>query len=215
MKPSSVLAHLLLVVVGAGISHAQSSQPASTGPSLGDLARQLKEKRAKAFVKPLTIFTNDNLPARPPSEGLTAATGISATASTAGDKPADTSTGAAATQKTETKAEATSTSGSATESEVRDERYYRKKSKELQGQLDLHQRELSVLEQKLSQNQMQYYSDPQKTLTQESTPAFYSDVNKRRSDVENKKQQIADDEKAMDDLRDQLRRDGGDPGWLR
>ncbi len=213
MKPSSVLMALLLAVVGAGASFAQTSQPASTGPSLGDMARQLKEQRAKAFVKPQTVFTNDNLPARPPGEGLTAATGISTTAATTESTPAAASAGSAATPKAETKTQAAASSSGS--NEVRDEKYYRRKMKDLQAQLSLHQRELSVLEQKLSQNQMQYYSDPQKTLTQESTPAFYSDVNKRRSDVDNKKQQIADDEKAMDDLRDQLRRDGGDPGWLR
>jgi len=206
MKPSSVLMALLLAVVAAGASLAQTPRPASTGPSLGDMARQLKEQRAKAFVKPRTVFTNDNLPKRPPGEGPTAATGISTTATT-------TESTSAATEalKAGTKSQA-SVSGS---EEIRDEKYYRRKMKDIQARLNIHQRELSVLEQKLSQNQVQYYSDPQKTLTQESTPAFYSDVHKRRSDVENKKQQIADDQKAVDDLQDQLRRDGGNPGWLR
>jgi hypothetical protein len=213
MKPSSVLMALLLPVVGAGVTFAQASRPASTGPSLGDMARQLKEQRAKAFVKPQTVFTNDNLPARPPAEGLTAATGISTTAATTESTPAAVGAASTATVKTATKTQATVSSSG--DNEVRDQKYYRRKMKELETQLSLHQRELSVLEQKLSQNQMQYYPDPQKTLTQESTPAFYSDVSKRRSDVDNKKQQIADDEKAMDDLRDQLRREGGDPGWLR
>ncbi len=210
MKPSSVLMALLLAVVGAGASLAQTPPPASTGPSLGDMARQLKEQRTKAFVKPQTVFTNDNLPKRPPGEGLTAATGISTTPATTENTPTA-GAGGTLTLKTETKVQA-SASGN---DEVRNEKYYRRKMKDLQTRLSLHQRELSVLEQKLSQNQMQYYSDPQKTLIQESTPAFHSDVNKRRSDVENKKQQIADDQKAVDDLQDQLRRDGGNPGWLR
>jgi hypothetical protein len=207
MKPSSVLMTLLLALVGAGVSFAQTSQPASTDASLGDLARQLKKERAKEFVKLQTVFTNDNLPARPPGEGPTAATGISATAATTEGTPA------AATPKTETKTQATALSSGNTEG--RGEKYYRRKMKDIQARLSLHQRELSVLEQKFSLGQMEYYSNPQKTLIQESTPALRSDVNKLRSEVDNKKQQIADDEKAINDLQDQLRRDGGDPGWLR
>jgi parvulin-like peptidyl-prolyl isomerase len=82
----------------------------------------------------------------------------------------------------------------------------------LQGNLDTHKRELDVLQQKLSQNQVQYYPDPNKTLQQ-----LYSreDINKLTADIDAKKRQISDDEKAIEDLRDQLRRDGGDPAWLR
>jgi hypothetical protein len=69
-----------------------------------------------------------------------------------------------------------------------------------------------VLQQKSAQNDMQYYPDPNKTLRQEFTR---SDINKLNDQAEKKKQEIAADEKALDDLRDQLRREGGDPGWLR
>ena len=41
------------------------------------------------------------------------------------------------------------------------------------------------------------------------------DIDKLTADIDAKKQQIADDEKAIDDLHDQLRHEGGDPGWLR
>jgi SMC interacting uncharacterized protein involved in chromosome segregation len=41
------------------------------------------------------------------------------------------------------------------------------------------------------------------------------DIDKFTADIEAKKQQIAKDEKAIDDLHDQLRQEGGDPGWLR
>lgn len=44
---------------------------------LGDLARQEKAKRAKQTKKPAKVFTNENMPARPPGEGPTAATYIS------------------------------------------------------------------------------------------------------------------------------------------
>jgi hypothetical protein len=59
----------LLLVVGCALASAQS---------LGDLARQQREQRQKEAKQPVKVFTNDNLPARPPSEGPTAASSISA-----------------------------------------------------------------------------------------------------------------------------------------
>jgi hypothetical protein len=200
MKPRLVWGSLFLTIATAGFMSAQSQQRATVTapptPSLGELARQLKAKREKAAAKPQTVFTNDNLPARPSQEGPTAAGGM---APAEGEKP---------------KAEAGAPSGEPSR-EAHDEKYYREKMKELQSQLDVHQRELAVLEQKTSQAQVQYYSDPNKTLQQSSTPAFYSDVNKLRDEIDKKKQQIADDEKAIEDLQGQLRREGGAPGWLR
>jgi hypothetical protein len=98
---------------------------------------------------------------------------------------------------------------------VHDEKYYRESMSKLQARLETHRRQLGVLEQKLSQGSMVYNPDPQKTLEQESTPAFYSDLNKLRDEIATKKQESADDERAIDDLRDQLRREGGPSGWLR
>ena len=69
-----------------------------------------------------------------------------------------------------------------------------------------------MLQQKLGQNQMQYYNDPNKSLLQQYSR---DDINKFTADIDAKKQQVADDEKAIEDLHEQLRREGGDPGWLR
>jgi predicted RNase H-like nuclease (RuvC/YqgF family) len=90
--------------------------------------------------------------------------------------------------------------------------YFRAQQRKLQDQLDTHKRELAVLQQKLGQNQMQYYPDPNKSLQQQYSR---TDINKLTADIDAKKQQIADDEKALDDLSEQLRREGGDPSWLR
>jgi hypothetical protein len=42
-----------------------------------------------------------------------------------------------------------------------------------------------------------------------------SDVYKLQDQIANKKAQIAADQEAIEDLREQLRREGGDAGWLR
>lgn len=196
VKRMPVASVLILVTLGGGLWLVRAQDQAT---SLGDIARQLKAQRAKATKKPARVYSNDNLPKRPPGEALTMAGGISeqvpqlppgssASAGAAGSEASSAPTGA------------------------HDEKYFRAKMTELRDRLETHQRLLNVLQQKQSQGQTQYYPDPNKTLQQEFSR---SDVNKAVDDVAKMQQQIADDEKAMDDLRDQLRREGGEPGWLR
>jgi predicted RNase H-like nuclease (RuvC/YqgF family) len=176
-----------------GVGKAQ--KPGTTDTSLGDLARQLRAEKSKE-TKPAKVFTNDNLPV---------ASGINENPSEKSpEKPAG-----EAGLETKGKGEA----NPAAEAEaVHNEKYYRTRMSELQGKLDLHKRELDVLQQKVNLNQTQYYNDPNKSLQQQYTR---SDINQLNQDIAAKKQQIADDEKAIEDLHDQLRREGGDPGWLR
>src|SRR5208337_5158350 len=47
--------------------------------SLGDLARQLRQQQLKAGLKTTKVYTNDNLPARPPDETRAAASGMPST----------------------------------------------------------------------------------------------------------------------------------------
>ena len=82
----------------------------------------------------------------------------------------------------------------------------------LKSHLETDQRELDVLQQKLGQNQMQYYGDPNKSLLQQYSR---EDVNTLTDEIDAKKAVVASDNQAIDDLRDQLRHEGGDPGWLR
>ena len=92
------------------------------------------------------------------------------------------------------------------------EHYYRKTMSELQAKLELDQRQLAVLQQQLSLNQLQYYPNPLDTVHQEYSR---SDIKKLQEDIEAKQQEIKSDEEAIADLRTQLQREGGDPGWLR
>jgi predicted RNase H-like nuclease (RuvC/YqgF family) len=196
-----VLATVMLAVSGVGRLLAQSEQGTQAMPSLGELARQQRAQREKAQKTVVKVYSNDDLAAKP-------STGASATAGeTSAEAVAEQPASGEAAEGTETATEETGA--------VHDEKYYRKQMSKLQGQLETHRRQLSVLEQKLSQGSMAYYADPQKTLEQESSPAFYSDLNKLRDDIAKKKQEIADDERAIEDLRDQLRREGAPAGWLR
>ncbi len=195
-----------------------AAQPQGGGakePSLGDLARQLKEKRAEAAQKPSKVFTNDNLPTRPAGRGgLSVAAQMSSEVQ--GEEAEPTEAESAESEAAEAEAQSGEEAGPpAVDSEsagAHDEEYYRSRMTALRSQLDIHQRQLDVLEQKLSQNQMQFYGDPNKTLQQEYSRKDIVDLTE---EIENKKQEIAADEQSIRDLQDQLRREGAPAGWLR
>jgi len=141
-------------------------------------------------------WSNENMPKRPPSEGVTAAEGMSTAPPPVASTPPE-----------------AAPSGEATaDAETHDERYYRKKAGELRSRLGTHQRELNVLQQKQSQNEMQYSPDPNKTLQQEFSR---SDINKTNDAIAQKKQEIMADQQAMQDLEAQLGRESHPAGWLR
>ncbi len=193
MKRLTLLCVLFLLIVCPGLL----AQSQGTAPgSLGDLARQLNSDRAQAAKKPTKVFTNDDMPARPPEASLTSAGGMASTPS------------ASATTQAPSAPPGKFGGGP----EARDEKYYRQKMGELQAKLEMHQRQLEVLQQKTAQNQMQYYPDPNKTLLQEYSRSDVTNLTKR---IQAKQAEIDADQKSIDDLRDQLRRAGGDPGWLR
>ena len=195
LKGLIITAIAWITVAGAGMLLAQAQTGAGQAASLGELARQQRAHRATSQEKPKKVYTNDNLPPKT-SGGVSVAGQMSATVEAPrGGESAQ--AGAA---------------GSAQGADVHDEKYYRKTMGELRSQLDLRKRELGVLEQKLAQGSMQFYTDPNKTLQEEYSR---SGINKLQEDIEKKKQDIAAAERAISDLEDQLRREGAPPGWLR
>lgn len=162
--------------------------------SLGEVARQLKAERERERQKPVAVYTNDNLPSK-------GSMGTGTRKATGGER----------------KKEATAGKGTqaGSQSEKHDEKYFRSKAEKIRSRMDFHRRQLAVLQQQLGLAKVQYYPNPQKSLEQESTPAFQSDPDKLRSQIAVAQKAIADDQKAMDDLQEELRREGGGPGWIR
>jgi uncharacterized iron-regulated membrane protein len=75
------------------------------------------------------------------------------------------------------------------------------------------EQDLALLERELGKAQVQYYpNDPQKQLMQSVTN---QDINDKRAKITQKQQDVKNDEAAISDLEDQLRKSGGDPGWAR
>ena len=206
---ASIAALALVLGLGAGTAPAQDTK--SSEP-LGDIARQLKAQRTTPKEKP-RLFTNDDLTARSPSSEHPVASSASASTTSeqgkAEEKPVKEASGKEAEKE---RAGATSTKA---EEETHGEQYFRNRMSKLQGQLDIHQRELSVLQQKLGQGQMLYYPNPNQGLLQQSGPTAMSDVYKLQDQIAKKKAEVAADQEAIENFREQLRREGGDAGWLR
>jgi len=178
----------------AATAQAPSSQSTVVSPprqedSLAAAARKAREqKKDQAGAKPARVFSNDNIPT---TGGISA---VGENASAAGG--ADAAAGAQA---------AAAPSGSG-EAEWRGRfAKLRKKLEQDQTELDLMQRELGVLD-------VQYYSDPVKTLQQGYSR---SDINEKTDKIEAKKKTIEADQQAIADAEDELQKAGGDPGWAR
>jgi hypothetical protein len=199
----------LILGLGTGIAPAQNS---TSSVPLGELARQLKAQRAKSGEKS-KVFTNDDLARLSPSPERSTASPAKPSTTPEEAKPGEKL--AKETSGNEAEKESANATPAKTGEETHGEKYYRDRMSKLQDQLDIHQRELSVLQQKLGQNEMMYYPDPNKGLLQQSGPTAMSDVYKLQDQIAKKKAEIAADQGAIEDLRDQLRREGGDAGWLR
>ena len=72
--------------------------------------------------------------------------------------------------------------------------------------------ELDVLQRELEKSQVQYYSDPQKALTEQNNRSDIIDTTKN---IETKKKELERLRQQFDDLEDELRKSGGDPSWAR
>lgn len=152
--------------------------------SLGEVARRQRAAEAKASANSVKIYTNDNLPR---------AGGLSIFASPEGPSAAQSNGSAGSTQG------------------KHGEEYYRARAQELQNRLEIHQRELEVLQQEFGENQVQYYSNPSEALQQQYSR---QDISGLATAIDKKRQQVEADQQAISDLENEVRREGGDPQWL-
>lgn len=169
-------------------SQPQQPQPQTQSPPQKDsLAEAARKAREqrKSVTKHAKIYDNDNIPQRPGAVSVI---------------------GEVTTKKQEealTKEEKT---------EKKDEAYWRARFAKAHAKLKKDQDELAVLQRELGQLQVQYYPDPMKALEQQYTR---SGINKQTAKIEAKQKEIEEDQKAISDLEDELRRSGGDSGWAR
>jgi hypothetical protein len=183
MKRCVMLGVLLLGICTMGLAWPQSSTANQSDTSLADYARKQKEQDKSSHLSPNPrVYTNEDVQ---PLKG------------DAGVKVADTP------QAPKEGAPSAASHG---------QKYFRTAYAKILAQKELHQRQLEVLQKKLSQQNVQFYPDPNKALKEEYSR---DDIKKTQADISAKQQAIQQDDQAVSDLQEQLRRDGGDPGWLR
>lgn len=180
---------------------AQDPGQNSNADSVADAARKARENKKNA-AKGTKVYTDDDVkpaptpPTNPPSADGSAATGNAQAAPADGTAAADAKTpptGAAPAGKD-------------------DEKAWRERFKLQHDKIDRAEKELDILQREEEKAQVQYYPDPQKALTEGYTR---KDINEKDAKIAAKKDEIAKLKQGLDDLEDQLRKAGGDPGWAR
>jgi chromosome segregation ATPase len=105
------------------------------------------------------------------------------------------------------------TTGNATKGDdPNGEAAWRRRFKDQHDQIAKAEKELDILGRELEKAQLEYYPDPQKAMKEQNSRA---EINDKTVKIDAKKKEIAQLKQALDDLEDQLRKAGGDPGWAR
>jgi len=178
----------LLVLAALAVLPAFAQQDQPSDP-LADAARKARAQQKNA-PPPKKVYTNDDMPSVPQ-------TPPASDAKSSGDTKSS---------------DAADTAASADEKAKNPEAYWRKRFQKARSDLAKAEAELDVLQRELNKNEVQYYPDPQKALTQQHDRA---DINKGTAKIDAKKKEVDAHRQLLSDLEDELRRDGGDPGWAR
>lgn len=189
-------------------AHQQGSSQQQTGDPVADAARKAREAK-KDTTKPKKVYTDDDVKSAP-TPAVPAAAPVDAngtTASTAAPAAGDATKSTAAVKSGEAK------TGEATPTEdPNGESAWRKRFQAQRDKIAKAEKELDLLGRELEKAQVEYYPDPQKALKQQNTRA---DINGITAKIDAKRKEIDQLQQGLDDLEDQLRKSGGDPGWGR
>jgi DNA repair exonuclease SbcCD ATPase subunit len=200
------MAAMALLSLSVGMTAARAQDTQQTGDPVADAARKAREAK-KETPKPKKVYTDDDV--KPAVPEPAAATGA-ATAPVDGNGSVGAaamnglqSVKAEATQKTEQKKPADDPNSEAS---------WRKKFADQRDKIAKAEKELDVYNRELQKAQVEYYPDPQKALTQQNTRG---DINDLTAKIDAKKKELEQLRQGLDDMEDQLRKSGGDPGWAR
>ena len=179
-----------LCLVGLPVrAQAQSSSQQSGSDPVAEAARKAREEKKNA-AKPKKVYTDDDV--KPGAASSPDNSGGAAAA-----------TGAAAQQKS---------GDSGTAEDPNGEKAWRQKFKDQHDKLAKAERELDVLQRESQKAQLEYYPNPQKAMSEQNSR---KEINEKMAKIEAKKQEIAQIKQGLDDLEEQLRKSGADPGWAR
>ncbi len=191
MKAFVIVPALCLAGLPAATQQQGSSQR-QTSDSVADAARKAREAKKNA-TKPKKVYTDDDLKKSEPAPDAAS-----------GSAPGNASGTAAATVQN---------AGDATKAEdPNGETAWRKRFKDHRNKIAKAEKELDILGREVQKAQVEYYPDPQKAMTQQNSRA---DINAINAKIDGKKKELDQLRQGLNDLEDQLRKSGGDPGWAR
>ncbi len=187
---------------------AQAQDPTqNTGDSVADAARKSRENKKNA-PKGTKVYTDDEVSPTPApgASAQAAAPAADGSAAASGDAQAAPGNGSAGASDPK------NPQGGAGATDKADEKAWRKRFQAQRDKIAFAEKELDVLQREQDKAQVQYYPDPQKALSEGYTR---KDINEKDIKIAAKKEEIAKLKQGLDDMEDELRKSGGDPGWAR
>src|SRR6267143_815172 len=182
------------VIVPALCLAGLSAAAQQTGDPVADAARKAREMKKKDAAKPKKVYTDDDLKGSVPAPEAAPA---SAPANASGTEAAKTAQVAGDTTKAE---------------DPNSEAAWRKRFQAQRDKIAKAEKELDILGRELEKAQLEYYPDPQKALKEQYDRG---DINKKSAKIDAKQRELDQLRQGLNDLEDQLRKSGGDPGWAR
>jgi chromosome segregation ATPase len=173
----------------------QQDTSQQSGDPVADAARRAREAKQTA-PKPKKVYTDDDVSKAKPAPAATSTSGDSSTTKESSKPIAGTSA------KTTTSAD----------NDAKVEADWRKRFKEQRENIARAEKELDILQRENQKDQIQYYPDPQKAMTEQYTR---KDINEKEAKIEAKRKEIEQLKQGLADLEDALRKAGGDSGWAR
>jgi chromosome segregation ATPase len=183
-----------LLFCSLGLAARQQDTSQQTGDPVADAARRAREAKQHG-PKTKKVYTDDDVSS---PKAASTATSTAGDSSTQGSSKPDAGTSA----KTTTSADA----------DAKAEAAWRKRFKEQRENIARAEKELDVLQRETQKDQIQYYPDPQKAMTEQYTR---KDINEKDAKIAAKRKEIEQLKQGLADLEDALRKSGGDPGWAR
>jgi hypothetical protein len=175
-------------------SQSSSSGQQQSGDPVAEAARKAREAK-QASAKPKKVYTEDDLPKAPRGSEQPAATGATPDA-----QPAAPGAGGDAAAP------------GAVPAGKSDEETWKGRFKAQRDKIARAEKELDILQRESEKSQLQYYPDPQKALSEQNSR---KEINEKDAKIAAKKKELDTLKQGLDDLEDQLRKSGGDPGWAR
>src|SRR5713101_1881450 len=176
-----------------------SAAAQQTGDPVADAARKAREAK-KDTTKPKKVYTDDDVKRSAPEPVPVPAAAPGGASGTAAATAVQAAGGAAKTGET-TKTE-----------DPNGQAAWRRRFQVQRDKITKAEKELEILGRELEKAQMEYYPDPQKAMKQQNSRA---DINAINAKIDAKKKEVAQLQQGLDDMEEQLRKSGGDPGWAR